>query len=202
MQISFGHNHISPLSIVALACVSGSLLFVFGCILQACFSCFRQPKEDTASKLAGSTAKIDALVKHAKAAKEKLAAACQAEGTELVAALREGEQVQHDLSACIADYRTVLEAETSDDVFFKVVNLPQWPCARFTAWMSRNKVTVKVRTSCRDSHDLVPTPGQLPDVTRSPTNSSIHIPLKPDESAALLLSVHHHRCTCSQSHRR
>lgn len=109
---------------------------------------------ETATQLAGSKATLDALLQRASTAKETLAAACQAEGTELVAALREGEQVQHDLSACIADYRTVLAAETSDDVFFKVVNLPQWPCARFTAWLSRNKVSVKARSSHSEPHVL------------------------------------------------
>lgn len=107
---------------------------------QAC----REPANGTAHKLAISKSQLPALLQRAHAAKEALGAARDAEGNQLVAALRDGQQVQHDLSVWLADARTVLEAETSDNFFFKVVNLPRWPIGRFKAWLSRNKVTVKV----------------------------------------------------------
>eukprot|EP00892_Ulva_mutabilis_P001370 jgi/Ulvmu1/11233/UM073_0005.1 len=92
---------------------------------------------------AGSKAQLEALLKKVGTARKDLDAASERDSNDLVVALREGEQAQHDLSAWLADFRAVSQAETSSDFLFKVFNLPQWPCGRLKAWLSRNKVNAK-----------------------------------------------------------
>jgi hypothetical protein len=87
---------------------------------------------------------LESLTGRAREVKCRLDEACD-DGTDVPNLVRESEAVQSDLSQWIADIRAVQAAQESGKVSFKVLNLPQWPKARFQAWLTRHKIKVQAR---------------------------------------------------------
>jgi hypothetical protein len=87
---------------------------------------------------------LASLLKQAKSLSSQLMEVDMMEGHEIAQLLVEDEEIRRNLSACISDIRTCLDAPSRGTMSFKVHNLPQWPKPRLQAWLARNKVHIQV----------------------------------------------------------
>jgi hypothetical protein len=91
--------------------------------------------------------RLEELASKAKLVTQDVLAACDSDSddSKLAAAVREAQAVEACLSAYIADLKKWMsKPDNEGSCFFKVINVPQWPEARFKAWLARNKLAVTV----------------------------------------------------------